>query len=322
LRTLAVTVLVLALLGATTAAFAVTEALKLERSPITAPSFDKRFSPICECEQETATLSLRFREADTVDAVIVDAAAEPVRTLATDEPVPKGDFRFRWDGLTGSGAVARDGRYRLRVHLDDQRRTILLPNTVEVDTKPPRVELLELPRLVFSPDGNELNDRLEVRYRTDEKASVSVLVEGALAVRGKPRPAGRGKLIWGGEVGGSVAEAGTYRLALQARDRAGNLSEPTEPAPVRIRYVDVAKNVVRVRRGGVLRFRVATDALPFRWVLSRQRQPQAPVLVRTSSGNAVAVRLPRSLKAGRYLLEVEASGHGDSALVFVTRARG
>ena len=319
MRTLAITALVLALLGATTAAFAVTEALKLERSPITAPKFDKRFSPTCECGTETAVLALRFRKPDSIDAYLVDSAGDRVRALTTNEHVARGDFRFLWNGLTDGGAVAPDGRYRLWIHLDEQRRTILLPNTVEVDTAPPRIKLLEPPRLVFSPDGNQRNDQLEIRYRSNEKASVDVLVDGEVVVRGKARQKGESKVSWRGEhAGGSVA-AGIYQVAIRARDRAGNVSAPTEAASVRVQYISLARNVVRVHRGGVLRFRVVGDALPFRWELTRQGGTAAR-LGATSETNAVAVRLPRSLKAGRYALAVQANGHSDTALVYVTRA--
>ena len=77
--------LVLALLVATTAAFALTEALKLERSPVTAPRFDKLFSPTCACETSTERLALRLREPSTIDAVIVDDVCETVRTLETED---------------------------------------------------------------------------------------------------------------------------------------------------------------------------------------------------------------------------------------------
>jgi flagellar hook assembly protein FlgD len=319
LRTLAITALVLGLLGATTAAFAVTEALKLERSPITAPRFDKRFSPTCECETRSAHMALRFRKSDSIDAYVVDSAGDRVRALTTDERVQRGNFSFLWDGRTDGGAVATDGRYRLWVHLDEQRRTILLPNTVEIDTAAPRLKVLEQPRRVFSPDGNGRGDKLEIRYRANEKASVDVLVGGDVVVRGKARPQGEGKVSWQGELDGEPAEPGVYEVAIQARDPAGNIAAAVPIGDVRVQYVSLARNVLRVRRGGVLRFRVVGDALPFRWRLTRQTGARASIGARSRT-NAVAVRLPRSLKSGRYTLEVESSGRRDAALVYVTRA--
>ena len=43
------TLLVVSLLGGTAAAFAVTQGLKIEPSPILAPRIDKVFSPVCDC---------------------------------------------------------------------------------------------------------------------------------------------------------------------------------------------------------------------------------------------------------------------------------
>jgi len=46
-------VLLLALLAGTTTAFALTEALKLEKSPVSRPRFKSVFSPTCACPRET-----------------------------------------------------------------------------------------------------------------------------------------------------------------------------------------------------------------------------------------------------------------------------
>src|SRR5687767_8400856 len=102
-RSLAVIVLVLVLLGGTAAAFAVTEVLKLERSPITAPRFTKHFSPVCGCEKEEARLSLRLRKADTVDATIVDPGGNTVRTLLEDQRLRRGPVTLEWDGRDDAG---------------------------------------------------------------------------------------------------------------------------------------------------------------------------------------------------------------------------
>ena len=74
--------LALALIAATAAAFAWTESLKLERLPVVGPRFPESFSPVCVCPTETAKLRLRFRVTDTVDADILDAEGEVVRSSA------------------------------------------------------------------------------------------------------------------------------------------------------------------------------------------------------------------------------------------------
>jgi hypothetical protein len=56
------TVLVLLILGATAAAFVVTEDLKLEPDPLARPRIDRTFSPVCDCDQATAQIAFRLRE--------------------------------------------------------------------------------------------------------------------------------------------------------------------------------------------------------------------------------------------------------------------
>ena len=80
MRSVAVTLLVIGLLGGATAAFGLTEALKLERSPIAAPDFTKRFSPICRCPEQRAQLIFRLRKA-TVNDVLAQLPPE-LRQLA------------------------------------------------------------------------------------------------------------------------------------------------------------------------------------------------------------------------------------------------
>ena len=70
---------VLALLGATAAAFAVTERLKLERSPVTGTRVDHVFSPVCECARDVAVISFRLRRPETVTVDILDKDGRSVR---------------------------------------------------------------------------------------------------------------------------------------------------------------------------------------------------------------------------------------------------
>src|SRR5687768_17976766 len=60
-----------------------------------------------------------------------------------------------------------------RVHLREERRTIVLPNPIEIDVTPPVVESLRLSRRVFSPDGDRRADRviLKIGRATSELQS-------------------------------------------------------------------------------------------------------------------------------------------------------
>ena len=320
MRSVAVTVLVLALLVATTAAFALTEALKLERSPVTAPRFDRLFSPTCACATSTARLALRLREHATVDAVIVDDDGDPVRTLATNAAKRKGPVVFEWDGRDDAGDVVADGRYRLRVHLAEQRRTIVIPNPIRVDTEKPRVELVRVRQRAFSPDGDKRNDRLRILYRTTERGRPLLFVDGIVIAEGTMRPAGRARLVWGGRFAGRLARPAAHRVWVRVRDRAGNVSEPTTPIRVRVRYIELTRRSFRVRKGGVLRFRVVTDGA-YSWALVR---PGRRISAAYATGKVVAVRIPAvdAFPPGRYVLRVvAATGRRDASVVRVLPAR-
>jgi hypothetical protein len=320
-RSVAVTALVLGLLVATTAAFALTEALKLERSPVTAPRFDKLFSPTCACETSTARLALRLREPATVDAVVVDDEGDAVRTLVANAKRRRGPVAFEWDGRDDAGEVVPDGRYRLRIRLEEQRRTIVIPNPVRVDTEAPDLELVTRAQRAFSPDGDKRNDRIRFRYRTTERSAPLLFVGGALALRGPVRPPGEARIVWGGSFTGALARASVRRLWLRVRDRAGNLSDAAGPLVVRIRYVELAGDRLRARRGGTLRFRVVTDAGSFRWEL---RGPGGRLLLRgvEIGRKVVAVRLPPRIRGGRsYRLRVVAHRHAALARLFVAPGR-
>jgi len=223
-------VLLLALLAGTTTAFALTEALKLEQSPVSRPRFKSVFSPTCACPQETARLRVRLRDADTIDAVIVDEDGNPVRTLASSERHAPGRTVFRWDGRDDRGEIVSDGTYRLRLHFAEADRTILIPNTVRVDTGPPTIALVSLEprRLELGGEGATIVVRLT------ERARPLLLANGELVLRGAVGDPGPARLTWDGMFEGHPLSRGRYALTLEAQDRAGNVSPPTEAVTVRI----------------------------------------------------------------------------------------
>jgi hypothetical protein len=223
-------VLLLALLAGTTTAFALTEALKLEQSPVSRPRFKSVFSPTCACPRETARLAVRLLDADTIDAVIVDEDGNSVRTLASHEPHAPGRTVFRWDGRDDRGEIVPDGTYRLNLHFAEADRTILIPDTVRVDTRPPTIELVSLEprRLALGGEG------VTIVVRLTERARPLLLANGELVLRGPVSDPGRTRLTWDGTVEGHLLSPRRYALTLEAQDRAGNVSAPTEAVIVRI----------------------------------------------------------------------------------------
>ena len=103
-----------------------------------------------------------------------------------------------------------------------------------VDTKPPRVTLVRAGPTTISADGDGVQDKIWVRYRSSESGAPSLTVDGAIASRGGVRSAGQSALSWHGRIGGEAVSSGHYGLSLTVQDRAGNVSEPIGPIDVTV----------------------------------------------------------------------------------------
>lgn len=299
-------VLVILLLGGTAAAFAVTERLKLQRSPI----FDTRiehkiFSPICRCDRDRAQIRFRLRADDRVTLAVIGPGGEVVRTVVEDDPMPAGPAEFLWDGRDEAGRVVPEGSYKPSVHLAEGRKTIVLPNPIRVDVTPPRIVAFRVEPQVFSPDGDGTNDKVRIVYEISEPARALLFLGGQREVRSRARRP-EGKVEWFGKVDGRPLRRGLYELALAAEDVAGNVGTRVG-VPIRIRYVELAREAIRVRAQTRFGVRVRSDAKAFRWRFAGGRGAAKPGLL--------VLRAPRT--PGRYTLFVEANGHADRARVVV-----
>ena len=264
------TLIVLALLGATAAAFAVTERLKLERSPITGTRVDTVFSPVCECARDVAVISFVLRKRGSITVDMLDSDGRRVRTLVRDREEQSGRVSFTWDGRNDSDRIVDEGIYRPRVVFRENGRTIVLPNPIRVDTTAPKIRLLKVLPQVFSPDADGRRDRVTARYEIDEPARAMMLVDGRRRVLSKFRSTS-GQLVWFGRVNGRSVRPGTYEIRLRAFDRAGNRSSSRRVVPVVVRYVELARSRVKVVAGKRFSVRVLTDARSYRWLFAGER---------------------------------------------------
>lgn len=301
------TLVVLALLGATAAAFAVTEHLKLERSPITGTRVDKVFSPVCECPHDFSVVSFILRRPETVTVRMLDSRGGVVRTLVEDRREVKGRVSYTWDGRDDLDRVVPEGIYRPRVELERNGRTIVLPNPMRVDTTPPVVTLVSVRPRIFSPDGDGRRDRVSARFRLEEKARPTLLVDGSQQALGRFGKR-QGRLLWFGKIDGKPVRPGVYEIRLRAVDRAGNRSARTRGVPVRVRYVELGRDRVEVVAGERFSIFVSTDADRYRWLFAGKRGVRERRVLR--------LRAPET--AGTYTLYVRVGTRADRAEVVVT----
>ena len=298
------TLLVLFLLGGTAAAFALTEGLKLEPSPISGTSVVKTFSPRCECDKDSAAVDFKLRKADRLTITMIDANGREVRRLVERARFPRGWQTFVWNGRTDDGAIAPDGAYRPRVHLARARQTIVLPNPIRVDTTPPQTTLVSIKPRELTP----VDRKLRVRYRVSEKARGIVYVDGRRAVVSLFHPL-EGKLDLYLRVHGRDLARGPHKVSVGAVDLAGNVGRASAPQRIVVRYVELARKALNVRAGGVIAVGYS-GARTVRWRLDG----------RTGISRNGIVRIRAPLTPGRYGLFVLQDGHADRAIVTVVPA--
>ena len=298
-----------ALLVGSATAFAVTERLKLEDSPVVKTRIRHLFSPICTaCQPEARSAQIRFRlrrEAQ-IKLDIADSSGSIVRHLVGAGVVQPRSQVFAWDGRDDAGRVVPDGVYKAKLRLVDESRTFEFPDEIRVDSTPPRIEDVQVRHGTFSPDGDGRADRVDLRYRFSEPAYSILYLNGRTLGRSHSRrPTGTRQ--WYGRGHGP----GQYRLALAAQDLAGNLAPSTREFTVRLRYVNLLQRRYRPR-GGTVRVRVSTDAKKVEWRLGG----------RAGVGPPPVLRVPVPTRPGRYTLVVTANGHHARATVVVRMPRG
>jgi hypothetical protein len=295
---------------ATAAAFAITERLKLVKSPIYGTVISPAvFSPTCRCTSGKASISVKFRHADIVTVSVLDSKLRPLRTLAASERRPRGLSVFRWEGLTDFGDRAPQGTYRVQIHLARQHRTILLPNRILLDTTAPQVLDATPNRQQFSPDGDQLADSISIRYVLSEPGHVAVYFHGHRIIRGRSHLA-KGAVVWTGRIDRHLLPPGVVTLTVGAIDLAGNVTPAADRArvPVEIRYIALANHRIGgVKAGKVFEIGVSTDAALYSWRLGARHGVKAGPLLR--------LRAPQ--QRGRYTLTVREHGHVDRATVLV-----
>jgi flagellar hook capping protein FlgD len=318
MRRLLPIVLVVVLLVATAAAFAVTERLKLEDSPILGTRLDSSVSPVCTlCKPAAREAQIRFRlrKEDDLTVDIVDADGNVVRRSLVSGRYQPASLLFSWDGRADGGRVVADGLYRVRVTLEGEDRTLEFPNAITVDATAPAIRDIKVRPAVFSPDGDGHADQVNVQYRFNEAAYPVLYLDGARLAPARKRVGGVRQ--WYALKDGHGLPPGEHRLALAAADEVGNLSPSTRAFTVRVRYIELRRSRYLARPGSRVRLRVSTDAQSVRYRLAgRGRVLEGRVRV-PGGVRAVVLRAPRT--PGRYLLTVRANGRIGRAVLILRR---
>src|SRR5262245_26736001 len=166
MKKFAPTLIVAGLLAATATAFAVTERLKLEDSPV----LGTRISPFFSPRIGEGRIAFRLRREEDIQLDIVDDRGRVVRYADGAGVFGQAFHQFAWDGRNDAGQIVPDGLYRVQLQLRDEDRTIEFPSTVRVDSTPPEIKDVAIKHRLFSPDGDHRADQVNVHYTFDEPA--------------------------------------------------------------------------------------------------------------------------------------------------------
>ena len=310
------TVTLLGLLVATSAAFAITEHLKLEKSPFYGvkiysgrPGAHAVFSPVCGpgCATRAAKVRLTLRHTGRVTVTIVDSDGHQVANIAPDVLMQaKVSQTFPWKGRTSTGVLAPDGVYYPWVQ-PGRRRTFKFINKITVDTVPPEVLSaagVKRKPVLFAGPGRSV----AIRYGFSERAHPVLYLNGRRLVVGRQtRPAG--KVKWAGKLDQRQLRAGTYVLSIGAVDPAGNETPAGERKDVTVvlRYVDLTPKLSTVKAGRPFKVHVQTAARRYTWRLGHRHGGRR--------GRTLRLRAPTT--PGTYRLVVAVNGHTTTAVVKV-----
>ncbi|WP_354699858.1 hypothetical protein DSM112329_00116 [Paraconexibacter sp. AEG42_29] len=299
------------LVAATFGAFFVAQRLKHDPSPVQQFKQQGVFSPNQDGRLDTQRINFKVVRDDDITIEVLDSRGDPVRKLVDERRLRAyRPTRFTWDGKTDDGRIAADGRYRMRITLREEGRSIVWPESFVLDTKPPAVRVLSigpkprpqsgfarpLPKLLPSTDGGAA----QVRFSGPARRSTATVFRTDPG--SEERVFGPAKIAddvrtwqWDGTTRrDGPAPAGTYVVVISSRDAAGNigLSVPLDartglPASsygtpfagrggITIRRLGVLPPNTPTAAGAVGAVAIDSRTTPYRWSLRRVGGPRKP----------------------------------------------
>jgi hypothetical protein len=318
------------LVGATFAAFFAAQRIKGEPAVAQVVSLGRVFSPNGDGRRDVNRFEVVLREPSEISVDVVDSAGDAVRRLTDDATVePDRPLQLVWDGRDADGQRVADGRYRVRVTLRREGRSVIVPRTTLVDTKAPRPRVKAItPGPIVGPEAVPVQIEVgSVSRRLTKRGRVYRTDDGEPRVVAELGPVEDSRtLVWDGRVGDAPAPPGTYLVEVTARDRAANVgttprSVPPERPPrgrpgLTVRALAAEAPLRPVTSGQKLRVNVDARGRPYRWRLRRvgtrkpvrtgRQGPREPVELTAPGGDS-----------GLYALELFAGRHRTAVPVMV-----
>ena len=290
------------------------------------------FSPNGDGRFDKARVTFQPKETDDITVAVLNSSGDEVRKLIDNRHVHAGELvRLLWDGRTDDGNRAPDGRYRYRVTLRRQGRSVKLATSVRLDTTPPRPLVVAVgphnefgPEILPQPDGSDAIVHLQapgyrpvIRLFKTGPGPTRKVLEQKLSNGAK-------EWSWDGTVDGRPVSPGTYVATIETRDKAGNrgLSPPLDDhglpgatyggklpghGGITVRYLGVLPPYLPTTTGDELQVAVDARQKPWRWSLRRVGTNEATAPRRKTSAR-VRLHAP-GRESGVYLMRVNTATH-------------
>ena len=324
------------LVGATIGAFFAAQALKRQAPLLRYRASTEAFSPNGDGVKDRAQIRFKLPEAAELTVTILDEDGGIVRRIANNEYRGEGVQSFAWDGRTDENLVAPQDTYRVRVGFRDEGRTNTLPHEIKLDLTPPRpkIDAVDAPgRRPIVIDGTGRTAATARVARAARKPVFSVWrTDGdkpRVVVEELPKVTKR-RGQWDGRIDGRLAPAGTYLIAVEAQDRAGNSGTAPRDLPppekgdapggvgVLVRPIAIAPPLSPVAPGTRTGIGIDTGGRRYSWSLRR------PDGERVARGQTRASRLSLPVPdgpAGALVLTARTHGHTARAVIPVSAPR-
>lgn len=281
------------------------------------PNGDGRF--------ERQRVTFRLKRSELIDVAVVDQRGDSVRELASG--VQLAAYRtiapLTWNGRDENGKVVADGRYRIRVTLRREGRSLVVPKSFRVDDTPPKITVVSIgpgagpgPELLPRADGKPAEVLLNAPARdgrllifrtaplpTEQVAEVAIAQNSNQA-------------SWNGRASnGRLVEPGTYLVVAQRRDSAGVLGSSvalnSKAMPITVygqrlpgkggitvRPIAAQPPLLAAKAGSVANLPVAANGQRFSWTLSQLGKPPS----RRGRSSSKTVRVKPAGKSSQLLL--------------------
>jgi hypothetical protein len=337
------------LVAATFAAFFVAQRLKNAPTVVQGLSHTPRFSPNGDGRFDRARVTFKVKKADDVTVQVLDAEGDVVKTLLDDrhlkayQPIVPS---LAWDGTTDSGAIAPDGRYRIRITLRREGRSVIPQWSMLKDTQPPVPLVTSIgpqkqpgPELLPEPGGGTANIHFGPALGHAKIHIFRTAPGRPRQVLERPLAAGATTFAWDGkDDAGNPVPAGTYLAVPEWRDATGNIGtsvpldraglpilrrSPPTPLPGRggitVRYLGAQPPVLPVKARDPLRIFVDARQERYSWSVRRVAGATVARSHNPKTNTRVNLQAPGG-KSGAYAFEARTATHR-TTVVFGVQAR-